>query len=114
QARREVATCLDRAQAMVELAPRALAPHLLPEKPGFHRRIEHVPLGVVLDVAAWNYPLLIAVNVVVPALLAGNAVLVKHSAKTPLSGRAFTRAFGGIGPGGLVDDLVLTHARTSR
>ena len=34
----------------------------------------------MLDIAAWNYPLLIAVNVIVPALLAGNAVLVKATA----------------------------------
>jgi acyl-CoA reductase-like NAD-dependent aldehyde dehydrogenase len=114
QARREVETCLDRARAVCELAPQALAPFVPPEVPGFHRRIEHVPLGVVLDVAAWNYPLLIAVNVVVPALLAGNAVLLKHSAKTPLAGAAFARAFGGIGPGALVQDLVLSHAATAR
>ncbi len=114
EARREVATCIERAEAMAALAPQALAPHVLPEKPGFHRRIEHVPLGVVLDIAAWNYPLLIAVNVVVPALLAGNAVLLKHSAKTPLAGAAFERAFGAIGPGGLVQNLVLTHAATER
>jgi len=48
---------------------------------------------VVLTVAAWNYPLLIAVNVVVPAVLAGNAVILKHSSKTPLCGQAFADAF---------------------
>jgi acyl-CoA reductase-like NAD-dependent aldehyde dehydrogenase len=114
EARREVATCIERAEAMVELAPAALSAHVPPPKSGFHRRIEHAPLGVVLDIAAWNYPLLIAVNVVVPALLAGNAVLVKHSAKTPRTGAAFARAFGDVGPGGLVHDLVLSHADTAR
>ena len=50
----------------------------------------------MLDIAAWNYPLLIPVNVVVPALLAGNVVLLKHSAKTPLCGRHFARAFAAL------------------
>ena len=70
------------------------------------RRIEHAPLGVVLNLAAWNYPLLIAVNVVVPALLAGNVVLLKHSSRTPLCGRPFAAAFPN------VIDLILDHAQT--
>jgi acyl-CoA reductase-like NAD-dependent aldehyde dehydrogenase len=68
----------------------------------------------VLDIAAWNYPLLIPVNVVVPALLAGNAVLLKHSARTPSSGLHFERAASGMDPGGLVQSLVLTHEATGR
>ena len=47
------------------------------------------PLGVVLTIAAWNYPYLIAVNSVVPALMAGNAVVLKHSAQTPLCAERF-------------------------
>jgi acyl-CoA reductase-like NAD-dependent aldehyde dehydrogenase len=65
----------------------------------------------VLDIAAWNYPLLIAVNVVVPALLAGNGVLIKHSTKTPLCGGHFETAFGSAMPG-LVQNLILTHDQT--
>lgn len=113
QSRREVETMLERAEHMLAICESSLAPDVLPEAPGLVRRIEHRPLGVVLDVAAWNYPLLIAVNVVVPAVLAGNAVLVKHSAKTPLCGRHFVRAFEGVGPDGLVQDLVATHAVTA-
>ena len=81
-------------------------------RPGrvFNRRIEREPLGLVLDIAAWNYPLLIAVNVVVPALAAGNAVLLKHSAKTPLCGEHFQKAFGYLP--GLMTSLVLTHDQT--
>ena len=66
---------IDRAETMCRLAEAALADEPLPPKAGFDRFIRHEPLGVVLDIAAWNYPLLIAVNVIVPALLAGNAVL---------------------------------------
>ena len=75
QARREVDTMLDRAETMLRLAPAALQDDELPPKEGFRRFIRHEPLGIVLDIPAWNYPLLIAVNVVIPALLAGNAVL---------------------------------------
>jgi acyl-CoA reductase-like NAD-dependent aldehyde dehydrogenase len=53
------------------------------------------------------------VNVVVPALLAGNTVLLKHSGRTPLTGKRFEEAFGAAMPG-LVTSLVLTHEATSR
>src|SRR5208283_3841013 len=78
QSRREVDTMLDRAETMVRLGPASLEDDVLPPKEGFRRFIRHEPLGIVLDIPAWNYPLLIAVNVVVPALLSGNAVLIKH------------------------------------
>jgi acyl-CoA reductase-like NAD-dependent aldehyde dehydrogenase len=114
QARREVETCCERAESMVSIAEQTLAPVLLPAEQGRHLRIEHEPLGVVLDIAAWNYPLLIPVNVVVPALLAGNTVLLKHSARTPLCGLRFERAFGSPKLPGLITSLVLTHEETAR
>lgn len=93
QARREVDTTLDRAETMLRLAAGALQDEELPPKEGFHRFIRREPLGIVLDIPAWNYPLLITVNCVVPALLAGNAVLIKHARLTPLCGDAFAEAF---------------------
>lgn len=113
QSLNEVNGMLDRARYMIDIAPKTLADEYLPEKPCFTRYIRHEPLGVVLDIAAWNYPLLIAVNVVVPAVLAGNAVIIKHSSRTPLCGRAFVQAFAKAGaPGGLVQDIVADHAVT--
>jgi acyl-CoA reductase-like NAD-dependent aldehyde dehydrogenase len=114
QARREVETCCERAEYMLSIAARTLAPEVLPSAEGFHLRIEHVPLGVVLNVAAFNYPLLIPVNVVVPALLGGNAVLLKHSPRTPLCGKAFERAFDPPDFSGVVTGLVLTNEETVR
>ncbi|MFT5152840.1 MAG: acyl-CoA reductase-like NAD-dependent aldehyde dehydrogenase, partial [Planctomycetota bacterium] len=114
QARDEVATMLGRAEAMIALAPDALAAHTPPPIDGFVRRIEHVPLGVIFELAAWNYPLLLPVNVVLPALLAGNAVLLKHSALTPLSAQHFAKAFGELTPPGLVADLVIDHDACAR
>jgi acyl-CoA reductase-like NAD-dependent aldehyde dehydrogenase len=93
QARGEVDTMLNRAETMLRLAPEALQDDVLAHKEGFRRFIRREPLGIVLCIPAWNYPLLIAVNVVIPALLAGNAVLLKHSRITPLSGDAFVNAF---------------------
>ena len=111
QARREVDTMLDRAETMVRLAPGSLQDDMLPPKEGFRRFIRHEPLGVVLDIPAWNYPLLIAVNVIVPALLAGNAVLIKHARLTPLCGDAFVEAFRKTNlPQDLVASVHLDHA----
>ncbi|MDP6930694.1 MAG: aldehyde dehydrogenase family protein [Planctomycetota bacterium] len=104
----EVDTMLGRAEHAIAMAEEVLSPDLPPEKANLHLRIEHEALGVVFNIAAWNYPLLIAVNFVVPALLAGNTVLLKHSAKTPLCGIAFEQAFQG-----LVWNLVLTHEDTA-
>ncbi len=114
EARGELATMLDRAETMLDLARESLRPDVFADRPGFVRRIEHVPLGVVLNIAAWNYPLLIPVNVVVPALAAGNSVLLKHSARTPMVGDRFERAFVDLGIDGLVQNVIATHDDTSR
>ena len=103
----------ERAYHMVEIASDALADIDVGEKPGFNRFIRREPLGVVLTVAAWNYPYLIAVNSVVPAIMAGNAVLLKHSAQTPLCAERFNEAFSKAGlPDGVFQDLTLSHADT--
>jgi acyl-CoA reductase-like NAD-dependent aldehyde dehydrogenase len=67
-------------------------------------------LGVVLDIPSWNYPLLIAVNVIVPGLLAGNGVLIKHARLTPLCGDAFVESLRKAGlPEGLVASIHVGH-----
>jgi acyl-CoA reductase-like NAD-dependent aldehyde dehydrogenase len=111
EAHNEFGGLFERAEHMLAIAEDTLRPEPLPPQEGFQRRIEREPLGVVLDIAAWNYPLLIAVNVVVPALAAGNAVLLKHSAKTPICGEHFQRAFDHLP--GLMTNLVLSHDQTS-
>ncbi len=114
QSRAELNTLFDRAETCLALAPDALRADILPPRPGFVRRIEHVPLGVVFDIAAWNYPLIIPINVIVPALLCGNTVLLKHSAKTPLCGRHLAEAFGQLEVPDLVTDVVITHNQTAQ
>jgi acyl-CoA reductase-like NAD-dependent aldehyde dehydrogenase len=115
QARNEINTMIDRAETLCRLAADALADEPLPPKDGFHRFIRHEPLGVVLDIAAWNYPLLIAVNVIVPALLSGNAVLVKHARLTPLCADHFVSAFAKAGlPAGLIAATPMDHALAAK
>ena len=61
----------------------------LPMGGGGLNYVQRVPLGVVFVIAPWNYPYLTAVNTVVPALMAGNAVILKHAAQTLLVGERF-------------------------
>ncbi len=111
----EVSGTLERARYMIDAAPAALADIDAGPKPGFARFIRREPLGVVFTIAAWNYPYLIAVNSVIPALMAGNAVLLKHSAQTPLCAERFAESFAEAGlPDGLFRALHLTHADTER
>ncbi len=91
----EVRGTLERARYMIDIAAEALADVDAGPKTDFRRFIRREPLGVVFTVAAWNYPYLIAVNSVVPAIMAGNAVVLKHSAQTPLLRGALCRGFQG-------------------
>ncbi|HEX4385674.1 MAG TPA: aldehyde dehydrogenase family protein, partial [Myxococcales bacterium] len=115
QARGEVKTMLMRARTMMSLAAEALRDEPLPPLPGFTRFVRHEPVGVVLAIGAWNYPLLITVNVVVPAVLAGNAVIIKQANRTALCGEAFARAFEKAGaPEGLVMAIDASHETTAK
>lgn len=111
----EINGFVERASHMADIAERALADIHLPEKPGFIRFIRREPLGVVLVIAPWNYPYLTAVNSVVPALLAGNSVLLKHSAQTPLCAERMVEAFAEAGlPAGVFQYLHLSHEDTEQ
>lgn len=113
QAKGEVQGMAGRLRHMASIAEASLADVVLPPKENFERRIAKEPLGVVLDLPAWNYPLLTAVNAIAPAVLAGNAVVVKHSPRTPLCGEHFARAFREAGaPEGAVQAVFLDYPRT--
>ncbi len=105
----------ERARAMIALAETALAPVVPAQKEGFKRYIRRDPLGVVLTIAPWNYPYLTAVNSIVPALMAGNAVVLKHAAQTLLVGERFQAACDKAGlPEGLFTNLCLGHAQVGK
>ena len=104
----------ERARHMIALAPEALA-RVEPEpKAGFRRYVRREPLGTVLVIAPWNYPFLTAVNSIVPALMAGNSVVLKHAAQTLLVGERFAEAFRRAGlPEGVFQNLVIDHAQAA-
>lgn len=104
-----------RARHMIAIAGDALAPIAAPAQPGFTRFIRREPIGVALTIAPWNYPLLTAVNSIVPALMAGNTVILKHSDQTPLCAELIDRAFRDAGaPRGVFQYLHASHDITQR
>ncbi len=111
----EVRGTLERARHMIAIAPQALADVDAGPKDGFRRFVRREPLGVVFTVAAWNYPYLIAVNSVVPALMAGNVVILKHSAQTPLCAERFAECLDAAGlPAGVFQVVHVSHEDTDR
>ena len=111
----EIGSFIERARALIKLSDEALSPMLPSEKPGIRRMVKRVPAGVVLVIAPWNYPYLTALNTVLPALLAGNAVILKHAAQTILVGERFQKAMDRIGlPEGLFTTVNLDHEGTTR
>jgi len=105
----------ERARHMISIAETSLAPVRPAEQPGFDRYIQRDPLGVVFTIAPWNYPYLTAVNSIVPALMAGNTVVLKHAQNTLLVAERFQQAFDKAGlPNGVFQHLMLSHAQTAR
>jgi acyl-CoA reductase-like NAD-dependent aldehyde dehydrogenase len=100
----------ERARHMISIAPERLADIEVDAPQGFRKFIRRDPLGTVLVVAPWNYPYLCVVNSVVPALLAGNTIVLKHAAQTLLCGERLARAFETAGaPEGVFQNVVATH-----
>jgi acyl-CoA reductase-like NAD-dependent aldehyde dehydrogenase len=105
----------ERALYMCDTAEETLADISVPETSGFKRFIRREPLGVVFVVAPWNYPWLTSVNAVIPALLAGNSVILKMAAQTPLVAERYAEAFAAAGlPAGVFQFLHLDHAQVAK
>src|SRR5579862_2362752 len=90
---REIDRMAERAFYMIDIAEMALADIHLEPLDGFTRFIRREPLGLFFSIVPWNYPYLTAVSSVVPAIMAGNAVLLKHSPQTPLCAERLAAAF---------------------
>jgi acyl-CoA reductase-like NAD-dependent aldehyde dehydrogenase len=109
----EVAGFEERARYMISIAEECLADIPAGAKEGFTRFIRREPVGVVFTVAPWNYPYLTAVNSIIPAIMAGNAVILKHSSQTPLCAERLDEAFLEADlPDGVFQFLHLTHRQT--
>ncbi|MGH6854569.1 MAG: aldehyde dehydrogenase family protein [Aestuariivirga sp.] len=104
----------ERARHMIAIAEGALANIDPGPKEGFLRYIKREPLGVVFTIAPWNYPYLTAVNSIIPALMAGNSVVLKHAASTLLVAERFRQAFADAKlPRAVFQHLVLNHKQTA-
>ena len=105
----------ERAEYMIEIAQTALADQVASPIEGFQRFIRREPLGTVLVLAPWNYPYLTSVNAIIPAIMSGNTVILKHAEQTPLCAERYAEAFA---YAGLAEDvfqyLHLTHAQVAQ
>jgi len=104
----------ERANHMADIAVQALEPIIVEHSDAFERRIERVPHGLVFVIAPWNYPYMTAVNTVVPALISGNTVMLKHASQTVLVGERMVQAFTDVGiPKDVFINIFLDHDTTS-
>jgi len=102
-----------RTEYMSEIAAETLAPKVVEDSDKFRRYIAREALGVVFIVAPWNYPYLTTINTLVPALIAGNTVVLKHASQTLLVGERLAEAFHAAGvPADVFQNVVLDHATT--
>lgn len=100
----------ERAEYMISIADKALANIHSPQMQGFQRYIKREPLGTVLVLAPWNYPYLTSVNAIIPAIMAGNTVILKHSDQTPLCAERYAAAFEyANAPKGIFQYLHINH-----
>ncbi len=105
----------ERSNYMASIAGEALAPLVIEDSAAFKRFIAREPHGVVFVIAPWNYPYMTAINSVAPALIAGNAVVLKHASQTLLTGERLARAFHEAGvPEEVFANVFLDHETSSR
>jgi acyl-CoA reductase-like NAD-dependent aldehyde dehydrogenase len=103
----------ERAAYMASIAAGSLAPTVVEDSDRFGRWIAREPVGTVFVIAPWNYPYLTAINTLVPALIAGNSVVLKHASQTLKVGERLAEAFHAAGvPAEVFQNLVLDHATT--
>jgi acyl-CoA reductase-like NAD-dependent aldehyde dehydrogenase len=86
QSRNEVNGARARIKWLTENAVKYLSDETMTSDQNMQEQISYEPLGVICNISAWNYPYLVGVNVFVPALLAGNAVMYKPSEYATLTG----------------------------
>ena len=110
----EVRGLEERSRYMLSIAEQGMADIQPEAKEGFTRYLRREPLGTVVILPPWNYPFLTTVNTLIPALAAGNTVILKHSSQTPLVAKFFDDAFKAAGlPSGVFNVLYLDHAETT-
>lgn len=91
QSRNEIAGAIRRINWLTAQAEKYLADELMTIEDGVEERIVYEPLGIIGNISAWNYPYLVGINVIAPALMAGNVVLYKPSEYSTLTGLHIAR-----------------------
>ncbi|MEN9552685.1 MAG: hypothetical protein RLY24_280 [Actinomycetota bacterium] len=105
----------ERARHMMSIAPDNLGDIAVPQMDGFTKFIRREPVGTVLIVAPWNYPYLTAINSMIPALLAGNTVIMKHASQTLLCAERFSQACEAAGfPDGVFQHIHASHSHVEK
>ena len=111
----EMGGTIERTEYCASVADEALADIERTDKPGFKRFLRREALGIVMVIAPWNYPFMTAINTIMPALMAGNVIVLKHAAQTLLVGERLAKAFEIAGlPQGVFQNIVLTHGGTEK
>ena len=105
----------ERANYMINNADRALEDVVSRKDSEFDNYIKKEPLGTIFVIAPWNYPFNTSVNSIVPSLLSGNTVILKHSSQTPLCAeQLFDAAIKASLPKNIFQFLHLDHSSTSK
>lgn len=105
----------ERARYMMSIAGSSLADLSVPHVDGFAKFIRREPVGTVLIVAPWNYPYLTAINSLIPALMAGNTVIMKHASQTLLCAERFSEACAAAGfPDGVFQHVHASHSSVEK
>lgn len=115
QTPKEIDGLLERANYMIEIAATVLTQKMLPKKHNLTRFITREPWGTVFVISPWNYPYLTSINAIIPALMAGNTIILKPSTQTPLTGKHYVQAFKEAGlPENIFQILYLNHEQTEK
>ncbi len=105
----------ERAEYMIHIAKQKLENIEVPFHKGYNRYIKREPIGTVFVLAPWNYPYLTSVNAIIPAIMAGNTVILKHATQTPLCAERYGAAFESAGfPDGVFQFLHVDHRQVSQ
>ena len=107
QSRNEINGASNRIGWLTAHAEQYLSEELMTRSGDMKETIVYEPLGVICNISAWNYPYNVGVNVFVPALLAGNAVMYKPSEYATLTGQGIARCLHEAGSPGEVFQLAL-------
>jgi len=105
----------ERAKYMIENADKALEDIISKKNIEFDNYIKKDPLGTIFIIAPWNYPFNTSVNSIVPSLLSGNTIILKHSSQTPLCAEQLYEAAKKANlPENIFQYLHLDHSSTSK